>query len=331
MKIVVFLLLFTWPELQASSPFHHLVNGCAVYDSEGSFVKIFPGTQCLFLEDGGFVSASNDSLKRFDKNFAELWAIEGHFHHQLNWSFDKSRILALGSKVVKRDGKDHRLDTFLVVDMAGKILAQQDAEFLMKQMRVKPRIRGSSFMIKKLSVNMELTHFNSFHEIPPQTEGSSFEAGNFVVNALSQGIFILSQDLSKVRSRIIIKDSSDHSIHDVQIRKNGNLLFFNNEVASVPGVSYSAAQEVQMSDQKLVTEFSSQPREAFFSKYCGSVQELADGDWLIAHMYTGAFLFSPVSKSLTRAWPSVNIYNGSFYPTQQIRTFDLRKFFSHGK
>ena len=303
---------------------YSLINSCNIYNLQGEKIKSFPGKICQFFDDGSYLSADDDKLYFFAKGNQEQWQVQGPFHHQINLSLDKKRILALASKLAAKDGSPFRIDRFLVLDLMGKVLHQQDAENILHQINQKEPYSAH-----------ELAHFNSFYEIPKiemRNPPPYLKEGNFIVNSYHMGLFILSSDLQKVLFHKTLRFSDHHNIHDAQILSNGHLLYFNNHVAgSGEQAPYSAIQEIDLLKNKVVHEVTAQPKPLFFSRHCGGVQILDQDHMLFSHQLTGTYIYSKKQKKITHNLYQTHLSNGEFYPSQQVKAQDLTSFLEHWK
>ncbi|MFL5784914.1 MAG: hypothetical protein ACJ76H_09915, partial [Bacteriovoracaceae bacterium] len=199
-------------------------NACHLYNFERQ-VKTYPGKLCIFLSDGSFISATDTSLKKFSPARELVWEIPGHYHHQLNLSPDNKRILALSSEIVLRKKVRERDDVLLVIDLNGKILNRMNArEYVLRE--------GLELLnwekppeLRVVNAEIETTHFNSFYEIADNAYASSvpyMKPGNYIINSVDLGIFILSNDLQNVLAHHLNFDH--HHLHDVQVSPDGNFL-----------------------------------------------------------------------------------------------------------
>ncbi len=342
MQLILTLLLSMLSVAAHSSPVNELlelqrltlVNGCRLYALTGESVASFPGTMCIFLPDGTFVSGSETHLRYFSKTDEILWEIPGHFHHQLNLSPDGKRILALSSAPAGNE----REDRFLVLDLNGKILHSQTAQPLLtatKTSRVNLRMSAPIGALR-----IESSHFNSIYEVP-KLEAPNLppylREGNIIVNSTHIGVFILSPDLQQVLFHTTFANSRRHNVHDVQVTRRGTFLYFNNMVESgqpqffqVSGAGlpdlWSAVNELDPRSGKLVQTFEAQPRHIFYSFISSNVQEVTDDIWLFTHFMNGTYFYSKSRRELILAVPGTHYSPSGFMPTQQVRAQRLIEF-----
>lgn len=197
-------------------------------------------------------------------------------------------------------------------------------------------------LISKIKTNIELSHFNSFYEIPKilfRNVPTYIKEGNIILNSSAQGLFILSPDLSKIIHYTNFKQSQHHRTHDVQVTERGTYLFFNNLVEngrksinyiSGPDSSdyHSAIQEINSRTHEVVAEFSARPKSIFYSWICGSIQEVDEDTWLFTHFLTGTYIYSKKKDEFMMSIPGTHADNERFVPVQQVKLQDLNSFLS---
>ncbi len=311
-----------------------LQKNCQIYSLSGEALQIVPGDLCLFLDDGSFVSSTDRYLRFFSKNDEVIWEHSGHFHHQMNFSQDRKRILALSSAF---DGTI-RQDRFLILDLTGKVLHSQTTDSLLHQANL-PALKNF-FSIPSWKSERETSHFNSIYEIPP-TQGldlpSYLKEGNVIVNSLDLGFFILSPDLQTVLYHARFPNSYEHRVHDVQVTPEGNFIYFNNNVnfgqktnfiISGPEVGnfYSGVYEVKPQTFEIVRWFESNPKEMFYSWVSSNVQRLSRDIWLFTHHLDGVYIYSHATKSMIHALPALHFWQRAPLPLHEIRAGDFRRF-----
>lgn len=322
--------LFITFSLGQSWSTNHLVNGCRVFDFQGKIVRDFPGRLCVFLSDCRFASYDNQKLTFFGTNSEKLWQIEGYFHHQLNLSPDGESILAMGSELVDLEGKQVRSDVLMVINLKGEVVHKTTALELWKQVKLKARLRNSNQEMLQLSkVENELSHFNSFYEVPLARQKSY---GKYIVNSREDGVLLISSDLKKVLGFFKIPQSFDHQVHDAQILPNGHLLVFNNVNRKTSGMDFSSSiLELDVKTLKKKFEISATPKSFFFSPTGSSVQKLDNDHYLISHLLMGSMIYSKIKKDFIEIILGTHLLDGVPTPTQQVKAIDLKQFLSHWK
>jgi hypothetical protein len=174
--------------------------------------------------------------------------------------------------------------------------------------------------------NYELTHFNSFYEIPKITAKgvpSYIKEGNYIVNGYTMGFFILSPDLKEILHHQKLSNSTGHKVHDVQVLPNGNYLYFNNiDARSTELNRFSSVQEI---DQKgrIVFEFPKTRGPLFFSLHMGGVQVLDNDHWLISHAILGSYIYNKKSQKIISNIYQTHYEFHRFLSAQQTKVQDL--------
>ena len=322
--ILIFSLFVLLPLHAKTWKNYQLINGCHILDSMGKSIKRFPGNFCQFLEDGSYLSANETNLKFQTKNSELIWELPGNYHHQLNLSHDQKRILVLSYSQSKAKKKLLRQDMFRIISMDGKIIHEAHAVDYLKQ------INQKNFVFSE----EEITHFNSFYEIPPMDSKlklpNYIKAGNFILNAYKLGVFIVSPDLKTVLHHRSLSNSKFDQTHDVQILPNGKLIYFNNRAQDEgKSILFSSIDEIDLTQEKLNILFNSEPKQMFFSRHCGGVQYLDNDHILFSHMLAGTYIYSLKEKKILVNLYRTHLDQGRFYPVQQIKALDLEKFLSH--
>lgn len=313
-----------------------LVNGCQVLDMSGNLIRNFPGGMCLFLEDGSFVSADNQFMRLFNSKNEIQWSIPGFFHHQINLSLDKKKILAISSQPISYKKEKIREDIFLIVDMDGKILFEQKSSNLLSMANLEIKLRSiTPAPPPKEELKHELSHFNSFYEIPPLSLKKMppwLKQGRYILNSAMQGFFIANSELTALLHHHTFKISKKSKTHDVQINTKGNFLFYNNEVADLSTQTrYSALYEYNLITNSIVHSFSSFPKAMFYAPFMGGIQEIGDDLWLFSHVFSGGYLYSKSKKQIIQSIPIQNFDFQSLQAIQQLKAMDLSSFFKHRK
>lgn len=333
MVLIYFLMSLFYPEAGAARIWERelsLQNGCTLYSFGGTFVKTFPGVNCIFLNDGSFLSASYSSLRRFSARDELLWEIPGHYHHQLNLSPDRERVLAMASALIPVTGKPPlREDLFQVISLAGIILAQAPASAILpkKTQNLYYPFPSTGLDIFPEKPLLETTHFNSFFEVPPQNHpSSSLRSGDFVINSMELGIFIVSPDFRKIQHHFLNSSSVRHSVHDVQPTSYGTLLLFNNEVKGALW-KRSELQEIDGLSGKVLWGYSGLDHVTFYTAAGGGVQRLDERYILYSLFLDGAYVLDVKSGRIVRGISGTHSRPGfPIVPAQNIRAVNVRSF-----
>ncbi len=338
MRVVFFALILSSIAFATPEKFtgFHLLNGCDILSLDGKILKQIPGFHCIPMEDGRLITANDKFIRLLRADGSIAWEIPGIFHHQINLSPDKKRILALGSEVFNRGGQKWREDKFFVISTEGNILAQNSVRELIPQSEhIQKEIPQPMQRID--SVGVELSHFNSIHEIPPGHHGSSdiFKEGHIVVNSLTMGIYVLTPDLKKILYRFTYINSNSHTVHDVRVLPDGTMLLFNNYVWTKE-VKYpmSSIDIIDPITQKLLYRYGGADGPHFFSSNKGGVEFLNDDYFFYSLPVNGGHLVSRKTKKVVFSSFAPNFAYNLILTTQNVRMQDLSgflKFFSPPK
>ncbi|MES2527813.1 MAG: arylsulfotransferase family protein [Bdellovibrionota bacterium] len=334
----IFLLLFLIIQVHAApveglSPELSFVDGCKVTANSFRDTKVFPGNRCIFLPDGSFLSASNDTVRLFSPTNSVVWAHKDLWlHHQMNLSADGTRILLLGSEIIALDGKKVRGDIFIILDLkTGKVLHQSSSRSLLIQKNLAVQAMRSNQSKINLNLEMEITHFNSMYEIPAITGKNVpayIKAGNIIVNSKKDtGFLILSPDLQTVLHHGTFPMAVRSYTHDVQVTPEGNYLIFNNlSMNSTEEHPYSEINEVNPGNMKVMFTIKAEPGPFFFSLFCGGIQKLNERYYFISHNYAGVFFYDKKLKKITMSGDFLTRTEGGVTPTQQVKLLNVSSF-----
>lgn len=289
----------------------HFLDGCTIYTLEKIELAL-PGSFCLFLDDGTVFSASNN-IRRINKDKSIAWDLPGNFHHQMNLSIDKKRILAIGFEIVTVEGTKYRDDVLYVIDLDGKVLNRRDLTSIYKESGIR-MISNVEEMAINAGASAERSHFNSIHEMPD---------GKIIANSLHLGFFIFSPDLSKILYHK--KFEPRHRLHDVQMSFNGNLIFFRN-LGKDTSPPYSSIEEFDMKNDKINWSYTPKPIGILFSPLRGSVQEIDKDLIFFNDLKHGGFFYSRKKKTVVRSVPGKFGKPGTNDFFHQIKVIDAEKF-----
>ena len=324
--ILLFMALISSAE--ASSQYF-FAEGCRILDKSGKELLSMPGQMCLFFEDGSFASADHKGLRFFNHKKVLLWEIKGNFHHQLNLSFGKKSLLALSTEIITIDNVPTRADSFLEISFKGEILNKQNSNDVLGQANMK---RRKDVIVAKMKAGVEasfeMSHFNSFYSIPVQKSTptlSCLKEGNFIINSLHYGGFVLSDNLSRVLCKIPTPTSVNNFIHDMQVTDKGEILIFNNlESTKGSEATNSAIQILNPTTGIPIYSFTTEPKSSFFSTFRGGVQKLDEDHYLISNASSGVFLLSKPKANEIFPYQFHKIFSTSY--VQQVYALELGAF-----
>ncbi|MES2527782.1 MAG: hypothetical protein V4598_11870 [Bdellovibrionota bacterium] len=325
--LVLFILIFISLPLYGVAKFsdRYFAAGCSLYNYQGVLIKNFPGSICVYLEDGRVVSGTDKMIRLISPDREILWEKNGNYHHQINLSPDGKRIYALSSEVREEKGTSVRYDWFVIFDLDGNVLAENSIRHLEKDFLD----NNISLFFQDLFQNTtkERSHFNSIFEIGDVKVNPAVPAiakGNVIVNSLFLGVYILSPDLKKVLHHFMIPGSAGHLVHDVQILSDGNILIFNNESNPVDAPYHSSALQIlDPVSLKSIYSFSGEKGIPLYSSHCGGAQKLDEEFFLYSHMVNGAYIFSRKTGKIVKSIFEPNVIFGRTNPVQNLRLVKL--------
>lgn len=331
----------------------HNVIYCEIYDLNKNLIRAVPGTHCLFLNDGHYLSARGASLTFYSPNNLVVWQKRIHAHHQLNGTIDGQKFLVMSSEIkhVNKKG-DVRFDTFHIMNRKGDIEktfslyeAQNQFDPLLWQKKLNLIYKFDWDLESYPQLKWEFSHANSFYEIPPNPtakKNSAFAAGNFIININSLDIsIILDSHLKKVLWFANHPRAEFENIHDMQVLPNGHLLFFRNNNTSFlnnnpsSGGVFSSIEEFDPVKKVSAWVYKKKPQNLFFTEYCGGAQLLDNGHILFNDL-TKPFSFAiEITRSGTEIWRH-ELYDKigdkkvarSF---QQVKRYDLTSFLKNNR
>ena len=310
---------------------NYIVNGCRILGPDEVERKILPGERCIFFDNGDFISSTMTTIRYYTSKNEVKWELKGLFHHQMNLSSDQRRILVLGSVHGSTRHDSANLHAQLnIVGIDGQIERSLDFSAALEQFRLQSHAIINSNR-DPVPVNQQGIHLNSFYEIPAIKDGvkvpSYIQPGNFVINGLVQGVFIIDKDLKKIIGHWVSPFSVLHNIHDAQVTAAGKLIYFNNMSAhSRLGNTYSSVDEVDLMSNKRILEVKTNPAGLFYSPHCGGVQVINNDLVLFSHVVAGYHVYSREKKSIIFSSHAPYLRGAQLTAAQQIKQYDLTNF-----
>lgn len=310
-------------------PKDYATNGCRIYAPAQLVVRVLPGERCLFFDNGDFISSGPGHIRYYSSLGEVKWEVKGHFHHQMNFSNDRQRILAISS-VVGKVGRDElkRYDLLMILGIDGKIHATLALDRALEEAGINPILQVNQH--KMIPIESEGSHLNSFYEIPPLKRGVSapdyVAPGSFVVNGLRQGVLFIDKELKRITKQWVSPFSMVHSVHDAQITERGQLIYFNNFASLEKNKQFSTIDEVDLKTSRKVLEIKSGPEAFFYSRHSGSVQVLNDDLVVFSHVVAGYYVYSRSRKAVIFSSDAPYVIGDKLVTAQQIRIQDLSEF-----
>lgn len=252
-----------------------LVIGCSIYDLNGKLVTSFPGEECVFFEDGSFVSydSKRKILERFDNKLSSRWKLNMHVHHGIHQT--KSGDLLVNSSVIKNKV---RYDVLKLVSMDGVIKKTFSFEEHLKDIKKYFSHEAKFFKPykadwdKNLDFTSEYTHLAASYEV--QKEIKDFApAGSILLtfNSLGRGAYVLSEDFS---SLINYRALPYKIFHDVQRYSDTKIVYFVNTSPSETPAHIEVFDVVQKQVTRKIDH-------DFFAYFAGGIQMLDQNYFLV--------------------------------------------------
>lgn len=242
-----------------------LVIGCSIYNMDGKIHKSFPGEECVFFDDGTFVTynSKKKTLQKYDQKLSEIWSLNIHVHHGIHIT-EKGDLLINSSEVQKKI----RYDKLLLVSQDGKIknsfsfadhLEEIKKNFSHNQKYFVPYATDWE---KNLDFTHEYTHLAASYEVSEEIKNFA-PKGSYLLtfNSLGRGVYVLSADFSKL---ISYRKLPYKIFHDVQRFSDTEIVYFVNTSPESP-----AHVEVYDVVQNNVTRMIDKD---FFAYFAGAIQ-----------------------------------------------------------
>lgn len=258
---------------------YSIVIGCEIFNLQGEMLRSFPGDQCLFFEDGSFLSydPKKQELSKFKSNLSKDWTLHRHIHHGMTRTIDNNILLKSSSFHNYNGKKNVRFDDLILINSSGEILGNFSFyETIQKFNQIKKRGPQKTNWDQNISFNYEATHLASAYELqyPIEKDGKVFAPkGSFLVslNSLFSGAYIFNSDLSKLFGFIFLL--RDNTFHDLQQYSSTELIYFLNNMNTFPE---SADQEAKIVIQNIYEKkISFEYLSGFDSTFGGSLQMIS--------------------------------------------------------
>lgn len=334
-NVALILLLGPLSFLSATESGHNII-GCEIFAMDKKMIRKFPGELCAFMRDGQLLASEESQIVSYGKKNNKLWTKEIKAHHQVNLNLAQEKFLVIGSRTVTPKNKAAaRSDVLYLINRHGDIeksfdLFEQQAQF--------DKIAWNQAASRKFPIvwtpsrfsdaSWELTHVNSFYEIPENSfakVNSAFSKGNFIVNDISlMLVFVLSADLKKVLWQSRLSTEAWTMYHDVQVLENGHLLYYENKTTNK---SYTSLIEYDLQNNKIVWVYNRDPKKSFNAPHWGGVQLLKDKNILFTDITSGpkSIVIDRSGKVLWEMQSPPKTY------LQQIKRQDLTAFLYNNK
>ncbi len=238
---------------------------------------LFPNGDILGIFDG-------KAIVKLDKNSEVLWARDNFAHHDLQ-VLPSGEIYVL-TRVTKMIPRVHAKRP--VIEEFVSVLSPEGYELrkvsLLEALENSPDYR--SVWDEAENRTGDILHSNTLEILGPEDAArhASFEEGRVLTSLLMlDAIALLDMESEQV---VWAHTGTYKEQHDPQIVEGGNLILFDNK----GGENGSRVLEYDPSDMSLVWTYEGSPEKPFFSRVCGAVQRLPNGNTLIAETTPGRAL-----------------------------------------
>ncbi len=322
----------------------HYKIGCELYNLDFKIVHKFMGYDCLFLNDGSYVSVTKTNLYYFDRSSQLLWSKDFESHHYLELSSDQKKFYVLGNEYHLFRGDNVRFDSITSFDIkSGKLISRWSSFPVAEKLealagwRYDKLAQKASWKFNPTGVKYDFLHFNSIAKIPKNklaSEMPELAEGNLIVSAgVSLALFFDSQlNLINMRS---IDNLQGISFHDLQITEKGELLIYHNFSKRNNNFLGTTIELINLKNNSIIWQYPPlNSKIALNSICCGGVQLLEDEKILFSDSTHGGAFYEIDRKG--------NVYFNKSYPEidsntklpkifMKIRKVNLTDFFKNRK
>ena len=274
---------------------YNLINGCEIRNMQWEVLKIFPGFLCAYFKSGEIVSIVKEKyLMLFDQDLNIKWKKDLFVHHEIIISPD-DYIWVLGQDYHQFRGQRFRFDTMYKISKKGKIISKWSSY----DQRSKTDIHHAPHPLYLNKVagwpipnsEYEYYHMNAIDILPSNSlhsKNEAFKPGNLLLSFDFFKFIALMDPVSfnilwtyHLPKTIVSSDYSD-GLHSARWLKNGNIIFFANNVPSdQPYKIHSEVIEIEPINKRIIWRYKTTPPEDFHSTIAGHVQRLPNGNTLI--------------------------------------------------
>jgi hypothetical protein len=296
------------------------MDGTILHKWSYDYLQVFPGRKkpkwawhwrrAHLYEDGDILALwEGNLLIRIDRNSRLKWKYSGKPHHDVFVREDgKIYVLARKAMIVPSIHKTEPVqDDFIdILDSHGNRLYRisvlecfQNSEYYWSVLQeVRDRVAYRLATGKKPPG--DIFHANSIQVFDGTHKRLSpiFRDGNVLISLREPGIVAVIDP--EQRAVVWATSGMWHRQHDPVLLDNGRMLIFDN----LGHLGYSRVTEIDLFSQKVFWKFEGNPPETFYSRACGAVQRLQNGNTLITESENGrAFEVTPDG---TVVWEFVN-------------------------
>ncbi len=266
------------------------LQGRVVHSWDASYERVFPGSRhaqknfaswwrrVRLLENGDIIAVFEGlAILRLDKDSNVLWAYEIPAHHDFE-VLPEGDILVLTRKprlIPEVHATLPILEDFLVrLTPTGEVRSR--ISLVMALQRHDPELLTRGKLLYG-----DILHTNTLHLVGPGHSSPGFPAGSVLTSMNGLGLLCVI-DPEDGRITWAYRKSPDGQ-HDPQIVAGSHVLYFDNREAG----PHSAIHELDPISGKPVWSYTGSDENPFYSRFCGAVQRLPNGNTLITESEGG--------------------------------------------
>lgn len=293
---LLWLLLLVFPQPGWTASEIHLTGMCRIYNDHGTIKAVFPGRQCLFMDDGRLISLGNSGLKAFSSEGKIEWEHPVSTPEAfMSFSLDKNRFYLTTATVIS------------LFNTKGEVIHKLDLPEFPKAISEIPQLKKKSKL-------------------------RWLKAGNILVSVPVKGIFVYSPDLKDHLHTIVINTARDQKLNDFFVTREGTLVsLIEISTETPPEAPGSALEEMTLETGKLLSRFPTVPNGSFYFPVAGSVEILRDGNFLLTHSFTGVYHISRDGKKILQFNTNFHFDSSGMLPPEALRTTKLDSFLKNWK
>ncbi len=270
------------------APTTHFLGNCRIYDHDLKLLRALPhGHLCLPLDDGSYLSSSLTALTRYSPEGERLWAIPGHYHHQLR--LDGDAFLALKEEIHRFGEVSYKYD---VVERRrhgdGGLIARFSFRDHADQLKKHSRPRGLAVALptsesawRPEAGDLEFTHANAIDVIPPGLRAHYGDGHYLVTDALTLTCLVLDETLQRI-THSFSPDFGEYRftfMHDCQPEGKGGWLVYHNRYGANQTDSFFEVWRFNAAGKGEIV-FPRRERDRVDATFSGGVHHLPDGRYV---------------------------------------------------
>jgi len=270
--------------------------------------------RAYLYENGDLLAIYEDiGLIKIDKESNLIWYLPCRAHHDIVLARNKDiYVLTRELRIVPEiNEKEKIVDDFITrIDPDGKIL---------EKISILECINNSPFQIARRrdqKLKGDIFHTNTLEIIQPLKDSNhhpALQPGNVLISMRNMNCIGVI-DIAR-KKLVMIMTGGWRAQHEPQLLANGDILLFDNSgyqsYSRILEVNPMKAKEMVKEDgtylirePEVIWEYTGVPPESFFSRFCGTVQRLPNGNTLITETCSGKAF--EVNREKEILWEFIN-------------------------